>query len=229
MIATRRFHPSTERREPRRPAEHSAEHPPPGRSDRARRSGGCSFRRPGLLAAPRTQAGLAARAYALLSALHCVGAVGAAAQQAPASDTYVLELEMRDRWVHEGQHPGFVTFEETRTPIQLRLQSSMLNDRGRRLELRVRNRDVRMWLDSINRMRSIYIDEPPIDISQYDDAREQVESRRRRLDGPGALLALPPARFWEVPFVVPPEPLRASVTWSDTLSFVAAEIGRAHV
>lgn len=154
--------------------------------------------------------------------------VGPAAAQSSFLDEFgpfVLERIDRDRWVHTGQHPGFVPFDSVRNSIHLDGWLSPASGGRRTLRMRLRNVGASHYGELTNRTVSITVDRPPFHLGagelEPEDERARAHTRRRSLQGPGALQNLPAARFWEVPFVVPPEPLGPGVSWSDTLSFVA--------
>jgi hypothetical protein len=133
---------------------------------------------------------------------------------------YLLERVVLDRWVHEGQHPGFVAYDSVRSAFHIR-GSVVGRDGTRQLTLKLHQLRASLRLQPSGRILSATIDQPPITYSQRDDDRVRRDNRRRRLIGEGATLSLPTARFWEVPFVAPDVPLVAGLVWSDTLSFAA--------
>jgi hypothetical protein len=133
---------------------------------------------------------------------------------------YVLERVVMDRWVHEGQHPGFVAYDSVRSAFHIR-GSVMGRDGTRHLALKLHQLGASLLLQPSGRVMTATIDQPPTSHSRWDDDRLRGDDRRRRLIGEGATLSLPTARFWEVPFVAPDVPLVAGLAWSDTLSFAA--------
>jgi hypothetical protein len=133
---------------------------------------------------------------------------------------YVLERVVLDRWVHAGQHPGFVAYDSVRSAFHIR-GSAVGRDGSRHLTLKLHQLRALLLLQPSGRILSATIDQPAITYSQRDDDRERGVNRRRRLIGEGATLSLPAARFWEVPFVGPDVPLVPGLAWSDTLSFAA--------
>lgn len=142
------------------------------------------------------------------------------AQPAPAEfGPFVLERVTRDRWVHEGQHPGFVAFQLDDGAIHLRGSVSRTADGWRHLTLRLSNLQAILLLDLTNRLRSATVDQPPITYDEPGYGRFYADRHVRRLRGPGALLSLPAMRFREVPFVMPRAPLAPGLVWHDTLSF----------
>ena len=136
------------------------------------------------------------------------------------STLVVIDRVVRDRWVHEGQHSGFVPFESVRDFIQTRGWGTRRSDR-RTLTLQIGYTEARLSTDETGRMTRIQIDRPDLFYRADQNASSRAESRRRRLIGRGATLALPAARFWEVAYVRPTEHLRPGMTWTDTLHFVA--------
>jgi hypothetical protein len=147
---------------------------------------------------------------------------GGAAQAQPVNTQQppvVLERVTRDRWVHADQHPGFVPFDSNSTATHIRATiSTALNGTRNLMTRAAQGLQARLSLDLTNRLRNATVDQPPVSYSQYEDARGQAEMRRRRLHGTGETIELPLARVWEIPFVMPPAPLRVGLTWSDTVS-----------
>jgi hypothetical protein len=146
-----------------------------------------------------------------------------AAQAVPRPDStppLVLERVTRDRWVHEGQHPGFVPFQEVVDGIQVRVFRFGASPR-RSMTVRIRNLAARVTLDEGNAVVGATVDQPALGYSRFEDAAERVDIRRRLLSGRGAALNLPWARLWDVPFHVPPGVLAPGRAWTDTLSLMA--------
>lgn len=99
---------------------------------------------------------------------------------------FVLERVVHDRWVHAGQHPGFVAFDSVRHSIHLRASTSNVLNGTRTLTMRLQNLGANLSLDLTNRTRNATIDQPPYTYSRYDDYRARAEMRRRRLHGQAA-------------------------------------------
>ena len=162
---------------------------------------------------------------AAIAVLACAGALvlapNAHAQVVPPGVPIsgVLERNVRQRWIHEGQHPGFTTFDTVATAYRLS-GSRRLSGRGRtNLGARAGNITAILSLDTTFRMVNASYDLPPIQQRSGEDEQQRATFRRMRLTSPAG--ELPAALFWEVPFVVPPRPLAPGLEWTDTLSFVA--------
>lgn len=134
---------------------------------------------------------------------------------------YVLERTIRDRWVFGGQHPGFVPFETVTEGIDLELRITRAPTLWRRMRLDLRGTRADLDLEPDNRVRSLVLDLPPRPVRPAASEAERAEGRRLGLRGQGNAMNLPEARFWEVPFVLPPRPLAPGLTWTDTLTFLA--------
>lgn len=141
--------------------------------------------------------------------------------QGPDEGSWVVERVVRDRWLHEGQHPGFVAFTEVRDGIRVEEVRAGLRDDDRMVEFHLGNLSARLFLDARNRVQSATVDQPPVRYTLYQDEWARAQARRRGLTGAGPMLRLPWARFWEVLPVLPEEPLQPGASWSDTLSFLA--------
>lgn len=138
----------------------------------------------------------------------------------------VLERVQRDRWIHEGQHPGFVPFRPQHDAFNVSATVSGGGVPGRSVSLSRFGRGAQLSLTPSNRITSARVDLPPALYREHQDERAAAEDRRRALASRAATtLDLPFARFWEVPFVVPRVPLARSVAWTDTLSFRAENEG----
>jgi hypothetical protein len=138
-----------------------------------------------------------------------------------AGSPFVLERVVQDRWLHGGQHPGFVAFENVRSSTHLRHSVTGGVSRNRSLQMRLQNIGARYFMSPTYRLLVATIDQPPVTYTANEDARQREDSRRRRLRGNGALQNLPESRFWEVPFALPATPLARGTSWTDTLSYVA--------
>jgi len=151
-----------------------------------------------------------------------LGPLDVAAQAPPRVDStppFVLERVTRDRWVHEGQHPGFVPFKEVVAAIRVR--GMRFGMPGRSLTLQAGIVDAMLTLDERNAVVGATVDQPPVGYSRFEDAEERLDMRRRLLAGRGAALSLPWARLWDVPFQVAPGLLVPGRTWTDTLDLMA--------
>lgn len=138
----------------------------------------------------------------------------------------VLERVQRDRWIHAGQHPGFVPFSSARHAIHIAASTYGGSMPGRSLVLKRQERGAQLSLHPTNRILSARVDQPPTPYREHQTARDAAESRRSVLRSySSTALDLPYARFWEVPFVVPTVPLAPNVTWTDTLTFSAEHEG----
>jgi len=150
-----------------------------------------------------------------------VGPAALAALQDPFADgrSWVLERSVRDRWIHEDRHPGFVPFETHTSHIQIHRPGPGWEGA---LDLAARGNEARVTLDSLHRVRFMQVRPRPLLYrpGSTDRPDRMRRTRRIRLMGSGAAVNLPAALFWEVPFPHPPGITQGS-TWADTLAFVS--------
>lgn len=135
------------------------------------------------------------------------------------SGPHVLLRETHDRWVHEGQHPAHVPFEGATTTWQLRGSKSATPSPFRSLHLVERGQPHSMMLDVRNRIRTADASTPRVLFTAGGSELRDRQTGWTRLAGEGAMLSLPVARLWEVPFPVADVPLDVGVTWADSLAF----------
>lgn len=147
----------------------------------------------------------------LLSAARSSGA------QTPAGEggwPLVVEQEVRERWIQGEQHPGFIPFTSARESIHLRPRTTRGFPDDHFLDIRVGIWEGALRLDERNRLLSVEIDPPSLHLRGSEiPGLENVWQRhlanlRDRIAG-----------LWEVPVVLPAQPLTSGFTWTDTLSF----------
>ncbi|GMV04459.1 MAG: hypothetical protein AMXMBFR53_07390 [Gemmatimonadota bacterium] len=155
----------------------------------------------------------------LLLAAAAPGAAGQDPFRTDSTGAFVLERAVRERWVHEGQHPAFVPRRLRTDVIHVRRLSGFGGRGGGSLSIRVLNREASLLLEDGNRVSMATVDLPRLTYHKFDVPEERAETRRRMLAGEGLVEHLPYARLWEVPFVVTGGTLSPGTEWSDTLSF----------
>lgn len=155
----------------------------------------------------------------LLLAAAAPGAAGQDPFRVDSTGAFVLERTTRERWVHEGQHPGFVPRRLDRDVIHVRRLSGFGGRGGGSLSLRLLNREASLLLEEGNRVSLATVDLPRLIYHKYDREEERADLRRSSVAGYGLVQHLPYARLWEVPFPVTVGTLSPGTAWSDTLSF----------
>ena len=132
----------------------------------------------------------------------------------------VLTSVSHDRWVHEGQHPGFVGYLSNETRAHVRRISSTRGSGFSMLKLGLGNREATLSLGSGNRVNTAIVEVPPLTYGRWDDPGGGEDRLRRMLLSGSAAQALPYARLWEIAFPFPDAPLGPGMAWTDTLSFM---------
>ncbi|HKK50565.1 MAG TPA: hypothetical protein VKA74_03220, partial [Myxococcota bacterium] len=137
----------------------------------------------------------------------------------------VIERLMSERWVHEGQQPDFVAFDDTRIDFHL----TYVSRGGRPGGLESYGLDTRFG-DAFLSMRSphntfnsLRAPMPDIEYRDQPSFRSAEEERARDLTRwRTEALKLPAGPFWEVPVALPAEEVRPGVEWADTVHHVDA-------
>jgi hypothetical protein len=141
---------------------------------------------------------------------------------ADTSALQVIRRVSRERWIHQGRHPGFVAFEEAVEAVRLREVTRELGARGsRHWTAELRGIDADITLDSLGRIWSMRVRPQGIHYLAGGDVWDVRRWRIRRLQGDTKTLRLPSSRFRELWIPLPPGPPTSGVTWTDTLSFRA--------
>ena len=137
----------------------------------------------------------------------------------------VIERLMSERWMHDGQQPDFVAFEDTRIDYHL----TYLSRGGRPGGLDSYGLDTRFG-DAFLSMRSphntfnaVRAPMPDVEYRAQRSFRSPQEARARDLTRwRTEALKLPAGPFWEVPVALPEGDVRPGVEWADTVDHVDA-------
>lgn len=147
-----------------------------------------------------------------------LGVGGLAAQGSPRTPpAWLLMRTTTDRWIHEGSPP--VTVQPTVEMEAIRALSSTEAGGSGRLELRAGDWVVEFRVDAEGRVDPTEVSRPDAGARPADGPRARAATRRDRLGDGTAMRALPVARFWDVPFRIPPG-IRPGGSWTDTLDLV---------
>jgi hypothetical protein len=146
---------------------------------------------------------------------------GQSSFQVDSTGPYVLERSIRDRWIRGSQNERIVPFNQHREWIHFRRWTTRSRDPFLHMDMKLRNLEADLILEPNHQVRALRLTIPGTSIRRNESRERRAHNRRRRLTSMRATFSLPESRLWETTFVLPPEPLRDGVTWSDTLTYVA--------